>query len=213
VTHLYLIRHGQAHVNVKQVAGGPKGDTGLTDLGIMQAEKLRDRLYRTEEIRPDIVIASDLPRAKQTAEIVAPLWNVPVIFDKEVQEINVGEADGLTPDEIREKYNLEAFFQDRFHALAPGGESRAQFSIRVGFALKRIITQYEAKKIVIFTHGGVVDTSFEFFFNLSPLAIPPVDFFTQNTSVTHWEKTRFNETLPLRWRLNRYNDDAHLREG
>ena len=71
-THLYLVRHGQAHVNVSQVMGGPRGDTGLTALGIRQAQRLRDRLQNDREIHADVLLASTLPRARETAEIIAP---------------------------------------------------------------------------------------------------------------------------------------------
>ncbi len=57
-TNLYLIRHGEAHVNVNPGGpiGGMKGDAGLTDLGRKQAERLRDRLAASGEIQADVFI-------------------------------------------------------------------------------------------------------------------------------------------------------------
>lgn len=211
MTHLFLVRHAEAHSNQKAVAAGPKGDSGLTALGRTQAEKLRERLRRTREIQPDVIISSDLPRAKETAEIVASLWNLPLILDQELREVNAGVADGLSLDEIRQKYNLEGFLKDYFQVLAPEAESRAQFAIRATLALKRIITLYHGKTILIFTHGSVIDRSFDFFFNISPLVVSPINFSNNNTAITYWEWGQHAQELPPRWRLNRCNDDAHLR--
>lgn len=44
MTHLYLIRHGESVANVKPIVAGMKGDVGLTERGIEQAKRLRDRL-------------------------------------------------------------------------------------------------------------------------------------------------------------------------
>ena len=81
MTNLYLIRHGEAHSNVNPVIGGMKGDQGLTPLGRAQAQRLRDRLMRSGEIKADVLIASDLPRAAQTAETIAPALRLPITWD------------------------------------------------------------------------------------------------------------------------------------
>ena len=97
MTHLYLIRHGQHIGSVKHIIG----DTELSPLGIQQAERLRDRLAATGEIKADVLIASTFKRARQTAEIIAPAFGLPIIFDDEVQEWRDGEAEGMTLDEFR----------------------------------------------------------------------------------------------------------------
>ena len=103
-THLYLIRHGESVPNVQPIVGGMRGDAGLTALGISQAQRLRDRLASTGEIAADALIASTLPRARQTAEIIAPALGLPIQFDDEVQEMRPGDADGMNSDEAREKF-------------------------------------------------------------------------------------------------------------
>ena len=82
MTHLFLIRHGQ-HIGAVQ---DNIGDTELSPLGVKQAERLRDRLSATGEIRADVLVSSTFRRAKQTAEIIAPALGLPIIFDDEVQE-------------------------------------------------------------------------------------------------------------------------------
>jgi 2,3-bisphosphoglycerate-dependent phosphoglycerate mutase len=208
MTHLYLIRHGQALTNVD----GIMNDYGLTPLGVKQAEHLRDRLAETSEIVPDVLIASTLPRAKQTAEIIAPALGLPIILDDEVQELRPGEGTGMHIDEYQEKYARYSLYDDPFLKIPPGAENWGQFVLRVSTAIHRIIKQYEGKTIVIVCHGGVIDTTFTYFLGLDSLHLPQVIFHTRNTAITYWRKivedARYQS---IRWRLMRYNDDFHLR--
>ena len=65
-TRVILIRHGESVVTVRRVLGGPRTCVGLSDLGKLQAEKLRDRLASTKEISADVLISSGYPRALET---------------------------------------------------------------------------------------------------------------------------------------------------
>jgi len=72
-TRLVLVRHGEAVCNVSGVCGGRIGCQGLTDRGRAQVEALRDRLLVTGELAgTDVLYASLLPRAIETAELLAP---------------------------------------------------------------------------------------------------------------------------------------------
>lgn len=210
-TRLYLIRHGQAVVNVEPIMGGMKGDTGLTPLGIEQATRLRDRLLATGEVKPDIFIASTLPRARQTAQIIAPAFpGVELTLDDAVQEFRVGpDADGLTFDEYKARFGWHDFADDVFQETDPGGESWATFLLRIGQTLTRITRAHRGKTIVVVCHGGVIDAAFMIFFGLNAFAVPSVGLHTVNTSLTLWERVKHRETM--RWQLSFYNDDAHLR--
>jgi len=208
-THIYLIRHGEAYSNVEPIIGGMNGDKGLTPLGIAQAESLRDRLAASGEIRADVLIASPLPRARQTAEIIAPALNQPIVFEQDVEELRVGEADGMHVGEFREKYGLPDYRVEPFRPIAPGGEYWGEFMLRVATTLDRITREYVDRNIVIVCHGGVVDGSMVNAFQLNSLYIPPVEFHTINTSITEWERRSSGESLGL-WRLIRYNDAAHI---
>jgi probable phosphoglycerate mutase len=211
VTNLYLIRHGEAVSNVEPIVAGMHGDAGLTPKGVSQAERLRDRLAATGEIAADVFIASTLPRARQTAEIIAPAIGRPIQWDDEVQEIRPGEADGLTIAELEARYGRPDFITDPFRPFAPGGESWAAFVLRAEMALRRIVREQEDQTIVVVCHGGIVDASFGAFLALSPLAFSVAGFFTRNTSITHWSRRQVGGR-PHRWRLECYNDAMHLSE-
>lgn len=209
MTHLYLIRHGQAMSWVEKKVG----NTRLSPLGVTQAERLRDRLGATGEIAADVLIASTLLRARQTAEIIAPALGLPITFDDEVQEWrDPMEAEGMDMREFQQQFIAVPFEQKPFHHYSPTAESWAQFMLRTHTALSRIITEHEGKTIVIVCHGGIIDASFLFFLRMSITQLPPVFFGTRNTSITHWRKTSYAADLPITWVLQKYNDTMHLRD-
>ncbi len=207
MTSLYLIRHGEALGAVHDIIG----DTALSPLGILQAERLRDRLAATGEIAAEVLISSTFIRARQTAEIIAPSLGLPIVFDDEVQELRDGLAEGMHVEEFRAKYGEANFRETPFRQVAPGGENWGQFVLRAVTALNRIIHQYEGKTIVVVCHGGIIGVSFLYFFGIGTLQYPQAGFNTDNTSITHWAKRSFIGR-PTRWRLMCYNDDMHLRD-
>ncbi len=211
VTHLYLIRHGEAVGAVEHRILDTCPECGLTPRGVGQAERLRDRLAATGEIRPDVLIASTFPRARETAEIIAPAFgDIPVRLDPEVQELRGGEAEGLLFSEREARYGPVDFDRDPFQPIAPGGESWAGFQLRVAGALHRITEEYAGRTIVIVCHGGVVDAAFLYFLGLTTFARTPAGFDTHNTSITEWR--RGDRRDASRWHLLRYNDALHLRD-
>jgi 2,3-bisphosphoglycerate-dependent phosphoglycerate mutase len=207
MTDLYLIRHGEALGAILNIIG----DTELSPLGILQAEHLRDRLAATIEIAADVIISSTFKRALQTAEIIAPALELPIIFDDEVQELRDGVAEGIHIEEYRAKYGEVNIRETPFRQVAPAGENWGQFVLRVSTALDRIVREYEGKTIVVVCHGGVVGVSFLYFLGMASFHLPQAGFDTDNTSITHWAKHSF-DGRPARWRLKCYNDTMHLRD-
>lgn len=203
-TNLYLIRHGEALSAIQ----GTIGNTGLSPLGVVQAEHLRDRLAATHEIKADVFIASTLHRARQTAQIIAPALDVPLLLDEEIEELRAGGRDGMSIEEYRRTYRRVDFRQTPLKHREDGGENWGEFQLRVGTALERIVQTYEDKTIVLVCHGGVIDSSFIYFFQLSSLAVPSAGSRTRNTSITHWQKRGPDR----RWLLIRYNDALHLQD-
>ncbi|GCE09640.1 histidine phosphatase family protein [Dictyobacter aurantiacus] len=203
-TNLYLIRHGEALSAIQ----GTIGNSELSPLGIVQAEHLRDRLAATHEIKADVFMCSTLHRARQTAQIIAPALDSPLLVDEEIEEMRAGGTDGMPAEEYQRTYGPIDFRKAPLKQPAPGGESWGEFQLRVGTALERIVNTYEDKTIVLVCHGGIIDGSFIYFFRLSSLAVPQAGFRTRNTSITHWQKRGPDR----RWRLMRYNDALHLHD-
>lgn len=207
-TELILIRHGQSHANVNPVVAGMRGDRGLTDTGRRQARLLRDRL-RAENTTADVLYASTLPRAQQTARYVAEALELPIKDDDDLQELRVGEADGMSNDDWSARWPglRESMATHPFQEFAPGGESWATFLARVGSALTTLVTRHPDQRVVAVTHGGVIHASFSVAFELEPTA-PQVRIDPDNTSVNRW--CYHPEPGQPRWALHSFNDARHL---
>jgi probable phosphoglycerate mutase len=105
-TTVVLIRHGESNVTVNRVIGGHRTCSGLSDLGRRQAERLRERLTSTGELPADVLIASNFPRAIETAEAIAPAFSCQGIeIDAGFGEHDPGpDIDGMTFDAYVERF-------------------------------------------------------------------------------------------------------------
>jgi probable phosphoglycerate mutase len=214
-TRLVLIRHGESRSTVDQVVGGHEGCTGLSDLGRRQAEALAARLEKSGELSDaTVLLTSILPRAIETAEIIAPaLGGLVAKQDCDLCEIHPGEADGLTWEEFRNRYVPADGSRDPYRAWSPGGESWATFMARVGVTLGDIAQRHAGETAVVVCHGGVIEGAFSALGN-QPIR-RPFDVSIENTSITEW-RWGDRATLPgrppgeVRWKLVRFNDAAHL---
>ena len=214
MTQLVLVRHGEAVCNVERRIEGIATCRGLSERGRAQAQALARRL-QSERFAVDVLVASPIRRAAETAEILASVLSVGIEFDHDLEEVRPGEAEGLLWDQYFAYFgNSEGWEPDV--PFAPGAESWSAFATRVSGALDRLGDAHNNKRVVVVAHGGVVDASMFHFFGLDPQVRSPIDFETTNTSLTQWERRTFaappgtNQDAVSRWRLVRYNDAAHL---
>lgn len=207
-TELIMIRHGESHANVTPVIGGMRGDIGLTDRGHQQAGLLGDR-FRSEGFTADVLYASTLPRAQQTADYVSRAIGLPVHDDEELQELRVGEADGLSMGEWEERWPglAQGMWRRPYQEFAPGGESWARFLVRAGAALVALVDRHPGERIVAVTHGGVIEASFAMAFGTGPTGSPG-GFAPENTGLTIWRHQPGAEHRT--WTLVNFNDAGHL---
>ncbi|GAB4206905.1 MAG: histidine phosphatase family protein [Roseiflexaceae bacterium] len=209
ITNIYLIRHGEAFSNVDGVIGGMKADRGLTERGFAQARALAERLA-TGEIAADVLYASTLPRARQTAELVAGALKLPVEWDDDLHELRPGESDGLHISEARSRFQgFARFLDDLYTPIAPGAESWGSFQARVSAALERLTRRHTGQNVVVVAHGGVIEVSFLHFLGLGPEARTRAAFHGRNTAITHWRHQESGGRWE--WRLIAHNDHYHLR--
>ena len=186
---LILVRHGDAYAGFHGVVGGQTGCTGLTPHGRAQAEALRDHLADSGRVRADVLLASVLPRAIETASIIAPGLGLEISGQEcDLCELHTGEADGLTWSEYAARY----------------GESWNSFHERVRRTLERVSRDYEGQTVVAVCHAGVIMGSMRVF-----LGIPPgtrARLRPTNTGLTEWE----HDAALDRWTLHSFNDASHL---
>lgn len=205
-TRLLVVRHGESNVTVQRQIGGPRTCTGLSDLGRQQAQRLRDRMAAGELPVVDELWASTMPRALETAEIVNETLDLELQIERDFEEFRPGEADGMLFAEYIEHYGMIDQMAEPYKELAPGGESRASFFLRVGKAFEDLVSSRAGKTIMVVCHGGVVDVVFRRLLSLHSEA--PFQLWTTNTSVSEFITTSHGP--PRQWRLARYNDATHL---
>jgi alpha-ribazole phosphatase len=152
VVRLILARHGETAWNAEGRYQG-QADTVLNEMGRQQAAALRQRLAG-EEIHA--VYASDLQRAWKTAAVIAKPHGLPVRSDPRLREIDFGAWDGLTYDEIGQRYPqaLAAWKADPLSAGPPEGENLSQVTTRVQTALDDIVRVHQDQTVLLVAHGG-----------------------------------------------------------
>lgn len=195
-------------MTVNRVMGGEEACEGLSPLGRQQAERLRDRFASGSEPAVDALWSSTMPRAEETAQIIAPgLGDLPITRDPDLVEWRPGEADGLLFVDYREKYGPRDLYGRPWTPLAPGGESKTEFQFRTTRGFERILEQHRGQTVAVACHGGVVDIAFRYFLDLPRKGA--FHLHTLNTSITEFVVDDFGDERGP-WRLARYNDSAHL---
>jgi broad specificity phosphatase PhoE len=207
-TTVVLVRHGESQVTVDEVVGGHASCSGLSKRGRRQAEALRDRLLASGLVREAVALyASVLPRAVETASVIAPAVGPGALEVEErcdLCELHVGEGDGLTWTAFGERYGRPPWDSDPSVPLSPGSESWSGFVERASAALGEVADRHAGQMVVVACHGGVIEASFSAWGGLDPTT-PSSRFRPENTALTIWSRRG-----DRRWRLERYNDSAHL---
>jgi len=129
VTTLLLVRHGETDWNADGRLQGHT-DRPLSEFGRLQAQRLAEELE-----------ASDLSRARETAEILGERLGLPVSLDSDLREKDWGNWEGLTAVE-----------RDRVEFVGESTEAHQERMLR---ALRRISERHPGdRRVLVVTHGG-----------------------------------------------------------
>lgn len=156
MTKIIFVRHGQTEWNVLGRYQG-QTDIALSPLGIEQAEKLAAH-FPVDKV--EAVYSSDLVRAMTTARCVADLFGLTVEPRPELRELNFGDWEGLTYDEIVAKWPdaLNNFFQHPDVLEIPHGESFPKLRERALDAVEKIVACHPNQTVAVFAHGAILRT-------------------------------------------------------
>ena len=143
---LILVRHGETDWNRDRRVQG-QTDLPLNETGRAQARALAEQLAGT---RVDAVYASDLARARETAELLAAQRGLTVTLDPALREKDFGSWEGLTDVEVLDR------FPDAVRGAWGDAETPDELSARVLAALERIAARHPNEHVVVVTHGGPV---------------------------------------------------------
>ena len=203
---LILVRHGNAHAGLHGVIAGPKGCRGLTDLGRRQAERLRDALAGSASRTVDVLLASELPRAIETADILAPaLGFESVPRDCDLCEVHTGEADGMDWADHTARYGPLDMIAEPDRLFAPGGESWNSFHDRVRAMMERLARDHAGQTVMAVCHAGVIAASLRVMLPIAP-SDREARLVPTNTGTTEWEHDPGHD----RWTLRAYDEARHL---
>lgn len=122
----------------------------LAAVGREQISRLADRL---REDRPDRIVASDILRARESAEIISERIALPFETNSDLREVDVGRAIGVSYDEAAQSW--PGIFAPEGEERFPGGESFAETADRAAGYLHREVLKGSGRVLVV-THGGVV---------------------------------------------------------
>jgi len=150
----YYLRHGQAKANVERYIScyPEKNPNHLTEKGKRDIRKIA-QILKKEKI--DLIISSDLTRAKETAEIISQALKIKIIYDARLRETNVGIYNGRPIEEYQKFFeNLD----QRYLKAAEGGEDLTEVRKRMIDALKDATDKYPQQNILIVSHEESLST-------------------------------------------------------
>ena len=203
-TNIFLIRHGETILTpFKRFSGDGELNPELTHIGLEQAEKVAAAVA---QLNPEVIIASPLKRTTQTAEALSRQTGLPIVFEEAWIECSFGVWDGLSIDEVKEKYPAD--YQSWISSTGfapPQGESYDSVALRVDAALNQIAAEYPGQRVAVVTHNGTIKSAAKvvigapaesiFHIDVSPCSI---------TTVSIWPSDGLRALRTL-------NEQAHLR--
>ncbi|MHA6908324.1 histidine phosphatase family protein [Ralstonia pseudosolanacearum] len=201
ITHIVLVRHGETDWNRERRLQGQL-DVPLNAQGREQAAQLGRALAREPF---DAIYASDLSRARETAQALAGEIGKAVRDDTGLRERCYGGFEGLTYAEVAERHPVEfEAWQNRVPEFAPpgGGETLAGFHARAVDAALRLIRRHPGERIALVSHGGVLDCLYR---HANAMALTePRQHALRNASINRLSSDGHHLTV-LQW-----GDVAHL---
>ena len=203
-TDFSLIRHGQTEANIKGILQGHT-NTQLDETGICQAQCAAKRLIGEKF---DLIFASDLDRALHTARIIVDQIGGEIIPTPKLREWHLGELENRPTKELWETYPqiMECFRTQQTEDIAvPGGESFFEFNKRIADYLDFLSKEYEGKRILLVTHGGVLRSVFQ---HITGGIVPDGRLLPLISNVSY---SRFTRRDGL-WQLCCWNDVYHLKD-
>ena len=203
-TTIYLIRHGETVLTpLKKFSGDGPLNPELTETGLAQAEKVAAAVA---QLNPEVIIASPLKRTTQTAEAISRATGLPITIEDTWIECSFGIWDGLSIDEVKEKYPAD--YQSWISSTGfapPEGESYDSVALRIEAGLNQIAAEYPGQRVVVVTHNGTIKSAAKvvvggpsdsiFHIDVSPCSI---------TTVSIWPSDGLRALRTL-------NEQAHLR--
>jgi broad specificity phosphatase PhoE len=154
MTKIILVRHGHVEgISPERFRG--RAELALTPKGRRQAEATARRIRASWT--PVALYASPLSRCLTTAEAIGRLFDLTPTPIAGLMDIDYGEWQGLTPDEVARKWpeTLDTWQRAPHWAAIPGGESLQDVLTRAIAALREVIGRHAGDTVVLVGHDSV----------------------------------------------------------
>ena len=152
-TRLHLIRHGEVEGAEEKRYNG-QSDVALTPKGLAQISFLQMRI---KKFPISAVYCSDLTRCVDGATLLASGYDLQPITNPELREIDAGDWQGMTWDEILKKHPKlwKKRLKDIVNVPFPNGENLVDVAMRIRPVMQELVEKHQGEEIVVVAHGGV----------------------------------------------------------
>lgn len=202
VYRFVFLRHGESLGNAQSRWQG-QSDYPLTEKGRAQAQALAAR-WKAENAKFDLVLSSPLGRARETAAIIASKLDLRIEFDEIWLERAIGEMEGLTAEEVRQKPRPP--YTTPYDSIGGDGEGDWALFLRAGQALHKLLKRPPGSYLIV-SHGGLLNQIMHAVAGVAPHVDPSGVRF-------RFENTAFARVIyhphQHRWAIDAVNDRAHL---
>ncbi len=153
-TLIVMVRHAETDWNAERRFQG-HADTPLNELGRSRIEPVTEAL---RSWKPDVIITSDLSRAREMAEAAGAALGVEVIAMEGLRECSYGDWEGKTLAEVRREHGEDLDRWRRAEADVPrgDGESLTGMQERALDAIASIAREHTGRTIALFAHSGPI---------------------------------------------------------
>ncbi|MCL5996347.1 MAG: histidine phosphatase family protein [Chloroflexi bacterium] len=151
MTRIILVRHGQTAWNKIERFRG-RADVPLDEVGLAQAEATGRRVAAQWPL--NAVYSSPISRAYHTAQAIAKHFHLPVEVHEGLTDIDFGQWQGLSPDEVRARWpeQLDAWYHTPQRLHIPGGESLDIMRARGMAAVDELTARHDGQTIALVGH-------------------------------------------------------------
>ena len=201
-----FLRHGESVGNANGYFQG-QSDYPLNKTGKAQVHSLVER-WKEDEADFDLIIASPLSRARQTAELIASSFHIALELEDLWMERDNGYLAGLTHDEGRRKYP-QPEFSNIYQPFAVTGEGDWELFLRAGQCLHSLLSREPGNYLVV-SHGGLLNHLMYSILGISPQA-------NYSGARFRFANTGFARFLYFpnehRWQVETINDHSHWKDA
>jgi broad specificity phosphatase PhoE len=200
MTKILLIRHGDTDYVDEALAG--RIDSPLNSLGIEQSHRVSEVL---KLLPVDVIYVSPLKRTQETAEPLALALNLDMKIEKDLNQVNFGNWQGLSFEDLVNDPLWTTFNQNPALTQIPGGENGLMVRERVTKAILHLSRQNSDNALIVcFSHGSIIRHIISSFIglpleNLNQLRIAPASISTLNITNGKGKLFHLNQELPVTW--------------